>query len=100
MSPRRDFSTWLDCGAFKRMSYFLRAMADRPKWARSGYSKTPDELACAVMPTRGRVAFAKHALESFHSQTYPNKQLIILDDADDRSFPEGVNHPLVTYAIQ
>lgn len=40
------------------------------------------------MPTRGRVVWAALAVGCFLRQTYPNKQLLILDDADDPSFPE------------
>jgi glycosyltransferase involved in cell wall biosynthesis len=43
-------------------------------------------LVSAIMPTRGRQAFAEKALASFLSQTYADKELIILDDADDPSF--------------
>lgn len=33
----------------------------------------------------------------FYGQTYENKELVILDDADDPSFPGGVDHPQVRY---
>lgn len=49
------------------------------------------------MPTRGRQAFAKQALDCFMSQTYPNKELVILDDSDEPSFPDGVDIPGVRY---
>lgn len=38
------------------------------------------------MPTRGRPQLAQKAVQCFLSQTYPNKQLLILDDADEPSF--------------
>ena len=41
----------------------------------------------AIMPTRGRPAFAARALVCFLSQTYPDKELVIVDDADAPSFP-------------
>ncbi len=47
------------------------------------------KLVSAIMPTRGRVEFAKRAVESFLSQTYSNKELIVLDDLDEPSFPDG-----------
>lgn len=43
----------------------------------------------AIMPTRGRPEFAEKALHSFLEQSYPMKQLIILDDSDDPSFRDG-----------
>lgn len=43
-------------------------------------------LVSAVMPTRGRKRFAAEALACFLSQTYADKELVILDDADCRSF--------------
>ena len=45
------------------------------------------KLVSAVMPTRGRREYAQQALESFRSQDYAEKELVILDDEDDRSFP-------------
>lgn len=51
------------------------------------------------MPTRGRVLWASQALECFRSQTYPNKELIIIDDADEPSFPNGVDSPDVHYYL-
>lgn len=44
-------------------------------------------LVSAIMPTRGRSKFAPGALDCFMSQTYPNMELIIIDDDDDPSFP-------------
>lgn len=41
------------------------------------------------MPTRGRREYARLAVESFLAQDYPSKSLVIVDDADDPSFPEG-----------
>src|SRR5262245_51000937 len=38
------------------------------------------------MPTRGRREYALQALDSFQGQTYPRKELIILDDSEDPSF--------------
>ncbi len=54
----------------------------------------------AIMPTRARRQWAADALQCYLSQTYENKQLIILDDADDPSFPippriPGVGHILL-----
>lgn len=40
----------------------------------------------AIMPTRGRQRLAAIAVISFLSQTYDNKELLILDDAEDPSF--------------
>ena len=39
------------------------------------------------MPTRGRPQYAQRAIECFFSQTWPEKELVILDDADCPSFP-------------
>src|SRR6185503_427098 len=54
-------------------------------------------LVSAVMPTRGRVALARLAVDCFLSQTYSDKELVILDDYDEPSFPDGITHPLVRY---
>lgn len=51
------------------------------------------------MPTRGRQAFATRALCCYLSQTWEEKQLIVLDDADSRSFPDGLYLPGVDYHL-
>lgn len=48
------------------------------------------KLVTCIMPTRGRGPWAAQAVNSFLRQSYPNKQLLILDDADEPSFPEAV----------
>jgi glycosyltransferase involved in cell wall biosynthesis len=46
-------------------------------------------LVSAIMPTRGRAEWAAEALNCFREQTYPARELIILDDEEDPSFPGG-----------
>lgn len=53
----------------------------------------------AIMPTRGRCEFAQKALQSFLNQRYDDKEMVILDDADDPSFLKGIDHPLVHYQV-
>jgi glycosyltransferase involved in cell wall biosynthesis len=57
------------------------------------------EFVSCVMPTRGRREYARQAVGSFLSQTYEAKELVILDDWDDPSFPEGIEHPLIRYHV-
>jgi hypothetical protein len=52
-------------------------------------------LVSAILPTRGRREWAQQALECFMAQTYPDKELVILDDSEDMSFPNGVHHDWV-----
>lgn len=54
-------------------------------------------LVSAIMPTRGRQAWAQQALECFLAQTWPDKELVIVDDEDDPSFPAGVDRPHVVH---
>ena len=42
----------------------------------------------AILPTRGRAEFAARAVACFRAQTWPEKELLIVDDADLPSFPE------------
>lgn len=42
------------------------------------------------MPTRGRQQFAREAVACFLAQEYPFKELLILDDLDEPSFPNGL----------
>lgn len=51
------------------------------------------------MPTRGRPAFAARALGCFMRQTYPNRELVIIDDADAPSFPDGLHASNVRYSL-
>lgn len=44
------------------------------------------KVVSAILPTRGRRELAAQALDCFLSQTYRDKQLVILDDANDPSF--------------
>ena len=46
-------------------------------------SKTPPLVSC-IMPTRNRRAFIRQALAYFERQDYPNKELIVVDDGDDK----------------
>lgn len=45
-------------------------------------------LASAIMPTRGRPQLARDAVELFLAQTWPNKELVVVDDEDAPSFSE------------
>lgn len=42
------------------------------------------------MPTRGRSLYALLAIAYFQAQTWPDKELVIADDADQPSFPNGI----------
>lgn len=46
-------------------------------------------LVSCIMPTRGRRAWAAEALQMFQHQTYPNKELVIVDDFADPSFEQA-----------
>lgn len=57
-------------------------------------------LVSCILPTRGRREFARLAVECFLAQDYPEKELVILDDADDLSFPDGIEHALIRYHVE
>src|SRR5947208_4146282 len=42
----------------------------------------PPLISC-IMPTGGRAAFARQAVQYFLRQTWPNKELVIVDDGDE-----------------
>lgn len=46
------------------------------------------------MPTRGRSQFAVRAVECFLAQTWSEKELVILDDQDNPSFPDFQDHDI------
>ncbi len=54
-------------------------------------------LISCLMPTRGRPAFAAEALACYLAQTYTDRELIIVDDADAPSFPTPPNYQGVRY---
>jgi glycosyltransferase involved in cell wall biosynthesis len=54
-------------------------------------------LVTAIMPTRGRRGWAVEALRMFEAQTYPAKQIVIVDDFSDPSFEEAP--PDVVYVL-
>lgn len=54
-------------------------------------------LASCIMPTRGRQALALKAVQCFKTQTYENRELIVLDDVDARSFPKGLRGHNIIY---
>lgn len=49
------------------------------------------------MPTRGRPVMAREAVEAWKQQTYAPGELLILDDLDAPSFPEGYSGDGVRY---
>lgn len=56
-------------------------------------------LVSCIMPTRGRGYFAAQALECWLRQTYGNTELLILDDAQARSFSIAPTFPNVHYHL-
>jgi len=56
-------------------------------------------LVSAIMPTRGRREYAAMALQNFMSQTWQEKELIILDDADCLSFEAPPEFSNVKYVV-
>lgn len=48
-------------------------------------------LISAILPTRGRQEYARQAVECFLAQDYPRKELVILDDEEMPSFPNGID---------
>lgn len=60
------------------------------------------KVVSAIMPTSGHQQWARQALECFARQTYPFKEIIIIDDSNNPSFPEplsrDMNGAMVHYA--
>jgi O-antigen biosynthesis protein len=61
----------------------------------AGRMKHP--LVSCIMPTWNRRGFIRGALECFFSQTWPNRELVVLDDGDDRVRDLMPNDPRVRY---
>jgi glycosyltransferase involved in cell wall biosynthesis len=56
-------------------------------------------LVSCIMPTRGRQAFAARAVACFRAQTWPEKELVVLDDRGAPSFPDGLKMEGVQYHL-
>lgn len=54
-------------------------------------------LVSAIMPTRSRPALSRVALDCFLAQTYEPRELVIVDDEDDPSFPDPPLRDRVRY---
>lgn len=51
----------------------------------------------AIMPTRGRPEWAADAVRMFLAQTWPKRELVIIDDKTVPSFPRGITAEGVRY---
>jgi glycosyltransferase involved in cell wall biosynthesis len=56
-------------------------------------------LISCIMPTLARPQYAAHAVELWLAQTYSPTELVIVDDIDSPSFPNGCNLPGVQYHL-
>jgi len=48
-----------------------------------------DVLVSAILPCRGRAELTRQAVDCFLAQTWPNKELVIVDDSEMPAFPRG-----------
>lgn len=55
----------------------------------AGRSSGAQPLVSCLMPTGGRERFARQAVRYFQRQTYPNRELIVVDDGDVGDTAEG-----------
>ena len=54
-------------------------------------------LVSCIMPTAGRRAWVPHALDYFARQDYPDRELLVLDDGDDRVEDLVPDDPRIRY---
>lgn len=54
-------------------------------------------LVSAIMPTRGRRQWAAEAVQMFHEQDYGYKELVVVDDIMESSFPHGLSGAGIVY---
>jgi glycosyltransferase involved in cell wall biosynthesis len=55
-------------------------------------------LVSCILPTKNRAAFVPDAIRSYQSQTYPNKELIVLDNGEDATESLIPPDPTIRYA--
>lgn len=51
----------------------------------SNAPQTPSGLVSCILPTKNRAVFIPQAIRSYQSQTYPHKELIIVDNGNDQT---------------
>jgi glycosyltransferase involved in cell wall biosynthesis len=59
---------------------------------------TAPELVSCILPTKNRAAFIPQAIKSFQDQTYPAKELIVLDNGTDITEALIPTDPAIKYA--
>lgn len=85
--------TWFRGGAVHgRMPTNVQATVTQPR--QDGPPPGPPggdrPLISALMVTRGRFALARRAIDAFLAQTWPNRELVIVDDGPDDALAEHV----------
>lgn len=78
--PRFRISTWTS-DAPKKNAFEHNGSAS-PIKGESANGAEPTPLVSCLMPTGGRERFARQAMRYFQRQTYPNRELVIVDDGD------------------
>ena len=54
-------------------------------------------LVSCIMPTYNRRPFVEHAIRLFRRQDYPSKQLVIVDDGEDKVGDLTIGDPIIRY---
>ncbi|MFF2847398.1 glycosyltransferase [Streptomyces sp. NPDC058001] len=70
--------------------------AQRRRWA----SGAPAPTVSCLMVTKDRPALAERAIQCFLAQTYPNKELVVVDDSPDDALEQhvqGLDDPRIRY---
>ena len=64
---------------------------------RSNASPTPSGVVSCILPTKNRAAFIPQAIQSYQSQTYPHRELIIVDNGNDQTESLIPDDPTIRY---
>ncbi|MGU3537394.1 glycosyltransferase [Methylobacterium sp. A54F] len=94
LATRRAFAVhhW-DGGWFrspKQRAQELKVALTGPAEPQAPDPGDPLPLVSCLMVTRGRAAQARLAVACFQAQTYPNRELVIVEDGDDATLAEAV----------
>lgn len=96
-TPAREVHALMGADLAQVRAIVVAVKGSLPKVQRERVTVREEPLISCIMPTRDRRPFIPLALDAFQSQTYPNKELIVVDDGLDPIGDLAARAPNVRY---